>query len=101
LRPVTRVTFVVELPFTLARGLTRRVRRPEWRTRRSAAVEQRRLLAWKASGRIERWPLSPAASAGTVRCWDLLRRRRAIRGAGGDPDSAEVHDAGTVEGYLQ
>jgi hypothetical protein len=35
------------------------------------------------------------------RCWDLLRRRRAIRAAGGDPDSADVRDAGTVEGYLQ
>jgi hypothetical protein len=35
------------------------------------------------------------------RCWDLLRQRRAVRGSGGDPDSAEVRDAGTVEGYLQ
>jgi hypothetical protein len=35
------------------------------------------------------------------RCWDLLRQRRGIRGAGGDPDNAEVRDAGTVEGYLQ
>jgi hypothetical protein len=35
------------------------------------------------------------------RRWDLLRRRRAIRGAGGDRDGAEVRDGGTVEGYLQ
>lgn len=53
------------------------------------------------------WPdRAVAAVAGCFgrdsdRCWDLLRRRRAFRGAGGDPDSAEVHDAGTVEGYLQ
>jgi len=35
------------------------------------------------------------------RCWDLLRQRRALRDAGADPDSAEVRDAGTVEGYQQ
>ena len=35
------------------------------------------------------------------RCWDLLRQRRALRGAGADPDDAQVRDAGTVEGYLQ
>ena len=34
-------------------------------------------------------------------CWDLLRQRRAKRHAGGDPDSAAVRDAGTVEGYQQ
>ena len=34
-------------------------------------------------------------------CWDLLRRRRAQRDAGGDPDAAEAADAGQVEGYLQ
>jgi hypothetical protein len=35
------------------------------------------------------------------RCWDLLRQRRALRGAGGDPDAATVRDADTVEGYRQ
>ena len=35
------------------------------------------------------------------RCWDLLRRRRALREAGSDPDQADVRDAGTVERYLQ
>jgi hypothetical protein len=35
------------------------------------------------------------------RCWDLLRRRRAVRESGGDPDAAEARDAGTVEGDLQ
>jgi hypothetical protein len=34
-------------------------------------------------------------------CWDLLRRRRAQRDAGGDPDSAEAADVKQVEGYLQ
>jgi uncharacterized protein (DUF427 family) len=35
------------------------------------------------------------------RCWDLLRQRRALRNAGGNPDDASAHDAGTVEDYLQ
>ena len=35
------------------------------------------------------------------RCWDLLRQRRALRGAGADPDDAQVRDVGTVEGYQQ
>ncbi len=35
------------------------------------------------------------------RCWDLLRQRRAIRDAGGNPDQAHVRDADTVERYLQ
>ncbi len=35
------------------------------------------------------------------RCWDLLRQRRALRDAGGDPDDAQARDAGTVERYLQ
>jgi hypothetical protein len=35
------------------------------------------------------------------RCWDLLRQRRALRDAGGDPDQARVRDADTVERYWQ
>ena len=35
------------------------------------------------------------------RCWDLLRQRRALRRAGGDPEDAHVRDADTVERYLQ
>jgi hypothetical protein len=35
------------------------------------------------------------------RCWDLLRQRRALRSAGGDPDDASLRDASTVEGYRQ
>ena len=35
------------------------------------------------------------------RCWDVLRQRRALRGAGGDPDDASARDANTVESYLQ
>lgn len=35
------------------------------------------------------------------RCWDLLRQRRALRGAGANPDQAEARDTETVERYLQ
>jgi Protein of unknown function (DUF2630) len=35
------------------------------------------------------------------RCWDLLRRRRAMRDAGSNPDDADVRSADTVERYLQ
>jgi uncharacterized protein DUF2630 len=35
------------------------------------------------------------------RCWDLLRRRRALRDAGADPDEARARDADTVERYQQ
>ncbi|TDD29319.1 DUF2630 family protein [Kribbella turkmenica] len=34
-------------------------------------------------------------------CWDLLRQRRALRTAGGDPDVAAVRPANQVERYLQ
>ena len=33
-------------------------------------------------------------------CWDLLHQRRALRGAGLDPDEAKVRDEKTVEGYV-
>lgn len=35
------------------------------------------------------------------RLWDLLRQRRALRGAGRDPEEAVERPASTVEGYLQ
>jgi hypothetical protein len=33
--------------------------------------------------------------------WDLLRQRRALREAGGDPDAAALRRAEVVEGYEQ
>jgi Protein of unknown function (DUF2630) len=33
-------------------------------------------------------------------CWDLLRQRDAKREFGEDPDTAQVRDPRTVEGYL-
>ena len=34
-------------------------------------------------------------------CWDLLRRRRALRHAGEDPDQAQTRPADVVERYEQ
>lgn len=34
-------------------------------------------------------------------CWDLLRQRRALRVAGGNPDEAQARPTTEVEGYLQ
>ncbi|MGI5270088.1 DUF2630 family protein [Nonomuraea sp. CA-218870] len=34
-------------------------------------------------------------------CWDLLRQRRARRGAGEDPDGASARPASQVENYRQ
>ncbi|WP_229075348.1 DUF2630 family protein [Actinoplanes sp. DH11] len=34
-------------------------------------------------------------------CWDLLRRRRAARSAGNDPDTEQAHAVSEVENYLQ
>jgi hypothetical protein len=34
-------------------------------------------------------------------CWDLLRRRRALRTVGDDPDKAEVRPPDVVEKYEQ
>lgn len=34
-------------------------------------------------------------------CWDLLRRRRAARAAGADPDAVNAEPVNEVEGYLQ
>ena len=38
---------------------------------------------------------------GLDQAWDLLRQRRALRDAGGDPDAARVRDPEVVEGYEQ
>ncbi len=34
-------------------------------------------------------------------CWDLLRRRRAARETGNDPDAVQAHSKDEVESYLQ
>ncbi|GAA0560092.1 DUF2630 family protein [Paractinoplanes ferrugineus] len=34
-------------------------------------------------------------------CWDLLRRRRAAREVGNDPNAEQAHSVNEVEGYIQ
>ena len=34
-------------------------------------------------------------------CWDLLRRRRALRSLGENPDEAQIPPGSQLEGYLQ
>jgi hypothetical protein len=34
-------------------------------------------------------------------CWDLLRRRRAAREVGNDPNAEKTHSTSEVENYLQ
>ncbi|GIF21351.1 hypothetical protein BJ973_005200 [Actinoplanes tereljensis] len=34
-------------------------------------------------------------------CWDLLRRRRAAREVGNDPNAEQAHSVNEVEGYFQ
>ncbi|BCY06776.1 DUF2630 family protein [Actinoplanes sp. L3-i22] len=34
-------------------------------------------------------------------CWDLLRRRRAAREFGNNPDTEQAHSVSEVENYLQ
>ena len=38
---------------------------------------------------------------GLDQAWDLLRRRRAAREAGHDPNAEQAHSVSEVEGYLQ
>ncbi len=42
-----------------------------------------------------------AAEVKLDQLWDLLRRRRATRDAGGDPQGQTLRPADTVEDYLQ
>ena len=42
-----------------------------------------------------------AIAASLDQCWDLLRRRRARRSAGLDPDAAEARSVRVVENYEQ
>jgi hypothetical protein len=38
---------------------------------------------------------------GLDQCWDLLRQRRALREAGGDPEAAKLRDPEVIEHYEQ
>ena len=70
----------------------------------NALVEREHHLREHADGRglddAEHAELQ-AAEVKLDQLWDLLRRRRATRDAGGDTEPQTLRDAGTVENYLQ
>ncbi|MER7364072.1 DUF2630 family protein [Nonomuraea wenchangensis] len=74
-------------------------------TRISALVDEERQLREKLSaGEVttdDEHNRVKELEAALDQCWDLLRQRRARRGAGEDPDEAAVRPAGQVENYRQ
>ena len=61
---------------------------------------RQQVQAGQISGEDERTRLREVEEA-LDQCWDLLRRRRAARAAGNDPDGAAAQPVSEVEGYLQ
>ena len=61
---------------------------------------RRQLSRGEISGEDERARLVELEEA-LDQCWDLLRRRRAAREVGNDPDAERTHSPSEVEGYLQ
>ena len=74
------------------------------RERISALVQEERALR----DRLASQEITPQEEQARLRevevqldqCWDLLRQRDAKREFGEDPDTAQVRDPRTVEGYL-
>ena len=61
---------------------------------------RQQVQAGQISGEDERTRLREVEEA-LDQCWDLLRRRRAARDTGSDPDAVQAHSTSEVEGYLQ
>ena len=61
---------------------------------------RQRLTRGQISGTEEHARLKELEEA-LDQCWDLLRRRRAAREVGNDPDAEQAHSTSEVEGYLQ
>lgn len=62
--------------------------------------EEHRLHEQRSHSKADRKRLSQVQIE-LDQCWDLLRRRRALREVGLDPDDAEVRPPGIVENYEQ
>ena len=61
---------------------------------------RQQLIQGQISGTEEHTRLKDLEEA-LDQCWDLLRRRRAAREVGNDPDAEQAHSPSEVEGYLQ
>ena len=61
---------------------------------------RQQLTRGEISGEEERARLK-ALEEDLDQCWDLLRRRRAARETGNDPDAVQAHSKDEVESYLQ
>ncbi len=61
---------------------------------------RQQLTRGEISGEEERARLQ-ALEQDLDQCWDLLRRRRAARETGNDPDAVQAHSTSEVENYLQ
>ncbi|WP_033340401.1 DUF2630 family protein [Catenuloplanes japonicus] len=65
--------------------------------------EEHKLRTQLASGEItatEEHERLRAVEVSLDQCWDLLRRRRAAREFGQDPEAVEVRSGEQVEGYI-
>ncbi|MDR7277963.1 DUF2630 family protein [Catenuloplanes atrovinosus] len=70
----------------------------------SLVDEEHKLREQLAAGEItagEEHDRLRAVEESLDQCWDLLRRRRAAREFGQDPDAQEAHSKQEVENYLQ
>ena len=66
-------------------------------------AEEHQLWGRESSGQasVEDRARLDALKVSLDQCWDLLRRRRAEREEGGDPDDERVRSANVVEHYQQ
>lgn len=70
----------------------------------SLVAEERELRARRQAGQVgseEEQARLRELEESLDQCWDLLRRRRAARETGGDPDQVQPQPRRQVEGYLQ
>ena len=63
--------------------------------------EEHRLYEQGERGTLSETDRQKLTKVEVDQCWDLLRQRRALRGAGRDPDMAQVRSAQVVEKYEQ
>ncbi len=66
--------------------------------------EEHRLRSRRMAGEVtseEEWSRLRDLEESLDQCWDLLRRRRAAREFGGDPNTVQPRGTSEVEGYIE